>query len=103
MRKILLAIALIAILAIGSFIYLFRYSPQAQIGRHNVERSKNLYVGMKKVELLQVMGKPKEINYSKYETGKAIYFYQPPFAASDGIEVYLDTANDKVTRIIPYE
>ena len=58
---------------------------------------------MSKQEVIEIMGKPddKEISYHNYVD--SMYYYEPPFAASDGIYIQFDYSTGKVNRIVPFE
>jgi hypothetical protein len=46
---------------------------------------------MSKNKMLEVMGEPDTIFASYYNDGLVIYEYEPPFASSEGIDIYLDS------------
>ena len=49
------------------------------------------------------MGNPNDICNSYDESPSKIYFYKPPLTASQGIDIYVDTLNNKVIRITYFE
>ena len=65
----------------------------------NDTNSKKIIIGIPKVKMLEVMGDPDSKFYSTLKSGQEVYFYEPPFAASEGINIYIDTLSDKVVRI----
>lgn len=82
--------------------WIMNWSPQARIAWKNVENSKKLRVGMTTREMLDIMGEAKSYKQKKYN-GDIItrYYYQPPFAASSGINI--DIVNDSINFINYYE
>lgn len=98
-RKILLSI-LIGISLIFS-IYVF-FSPSAFKSRKNVENVKNVKIGMAKNEVLTIMGPPDNRRISFLNSIDSMYYYKPPFGASEGIYIQFDSC-DVVNKIVDYE
>ncbi len=80
-------------------IYIF-LSPRAFKARKNVSNTKNIEIGMNKKAMLEFMGEPDDTYPSYYDNKDTIYFYEPPFMASDGIEIYI--GDNRIKRIVPY-
>ncbi len=59
-----------------------------------------LEVGMSKSEMLDIMGVPDHIYRCTGNSHHTIHFYQPPFLASDGIDIYI--SDDTISRIIKF-
>ena len=78
------------------------WSPGAKRSWANVENLKLVELGMKSSKVLQIMGRPDEILIASDESEKEIYYYSPPFMASDGIFIEM-SHNETVDRIIGYE
>lgn len=68
----------------------------------NVKNSKEINIGIPKEEMLKIMGEPKAIHKAYLDSTQIIYFYEPPFAASEGIDIYIDSTN-RVSRITYFE
>lgn len=103
MRKILYLILIIIAVIFVCWNYLFKWSPESQNARKNVENSKLLITGMTKHEVLNIMGQPNDSTISKKNPGLTIYYYSPPIMASDGIYLYVNSENNKLERILLYE
>jgi hypothetical protein len=84
------------------FIYQIRFSDRARKAYENVENSERLSEGMNLNQVIEVMGKPDTIYPSYFDKSQDIYYYEPPFAASSGIEIYIDSLG-VVDRIILFE
>jgi hypothetical protein len=53
-----------------------------------------------KDKMIEIMGKPEDIYTSYFDSKDTIYYYEPFFIASDGIEIYI--GDNRIKRIIPY-
>ena len=87
---------------VGIFLFYIFLSPRAFNARKNVSNSEKLEVGMTKEKVIEIMGIPKQIVDSYLYDSCKIYFYEPPFGSSDGIDVYI-TPSGKIIRIVSYK
>ena len=55
---------------------------------------------MKLNSVLKIMGEPKSIRF-RFDERDSILFYQPPFAASEGIDLVIK--NDTLRQIVYFE
>ena len=99
-NRIIVLIILLAILAF--FFGIIFLHPKAFKARNNVENSKKIIVGMKKAEVLKIMGVPDAKRLSFESSIDSMYYYEPPFAASEGIYIQFDSV-EKVNKIFPFE
>lgn len=102
MKKLAVFLLLIVIIGVFGFLWITKFSPKARKAKINVENSYKLEIGMNTDDMIKIMGAPKSINY--YEKGKggdSVYFYTPPFASSDGIEVIIN--RDTISKINYFE
>lgn len=82
------------------FLFYVFLSPRAFKARKNVKNSERLEIGMSKSDMINIMGDPNDI-YRCYENSiDTIYFYEPPFFSSDGIEVVI--SDKRIKRIVHY-
>ena len=90
------------IIVISFFYFLFllysHFSPQGLRLKNNVKNSLKISEGMPKLKVLEIMGDPDHIYLSSYNSD-SIYFYNPPFFSSDGIEIGFDK-NEKVSSVV---
>lgn len=98
-RRILL-FSLISIIALLCF-YIFQ-TPSAHKARKNVENVKKIKIGMKKEDVLTIMGEPDNRRISFLNSIDSMYYFEPPFGASEGIYIQFDS-NNAVNKIIDYE
>jgi hypothetical protein len=54
------------------------------------------------VSIVWVLGEPDSRRLSYFEESDSLYYYQPPFGASSGIE-FIIGPDGKVNKILPYE
>jgi hypothetical protein len=102
MRRTILGILIFLIILLLFSLYLRRYRGRAIKCYENVENSKKISIGMNEKEFIKIMGKPDSI-FEEYSDNKLrIYYYEPPFASSSGIDIYVDSSN-KVCKIIYFE
>jgi hypothetical protein len=75
------------------FIGLIFLNPNEQRSRKNAEKVKFLKIGMKKEQVLSLMGIPnvKEISY--LNNTDSMYFYMPPIGFSEGIYIHFDSTS----------
>lgn len=102
MKKGIIIIGLSLFISLCCCIYYVKYSDTAERTYKNVENSKKIRVGMSIIDLKVIMGNPDKIYPHYSDESIKVYFYQPPFAASDGIEFHIDK-NNLVTFIVHYE
>lgn len=57
---------------------------------------------MPEIEVIKIMGEPDKKLPAYLNKEQTIFYYEPPFASSDGIEIYIDT-NKRVDRITLFE
>jgi hypothetical protein len=100
-NKRILLFAIIIIVAI--FIVFICYSPSANKAKQNVINSERVKIGMSKFAVLQIMGEPDAKRISFFNATDTMYYYEPPFAASEGIYIQFEDSSGKVNQIIPYE
>ena len=82
-------------------IYVF-FSPTVFNAKKNVENVKNAKIGMDKNEVLKIMGTPDNRRISFLNSIDSMYYYEPPFGASEGIYIQFDSSN-VVNKIVDYE
>ena len=99
-QKLLLVIV-IAIIVISGFSVFFK--PSVNKTRQNVINSEKIKIGMTKIEVIKIMGKPDDKRMSFFGSKDTMYYYEPPFAASEGIYIQFEDSSKKVNHIIPYE
>jgi len=99
-NRIILLFSIIGIMIIIS-IYIF-FSPSAFKARKNVENVKNVEIGMGKNDVLEIMGTPDNRRISFLNSIDSMYYYEPPFGASEGIYIQFDSSNT-VNKIVDYE
>jgi hypothetical protein len=102
LKKVLKYTAIGIVLIVGIFLCYIFLSPRAFKARKNVSNSEKLEIGMTKEEVIKIMGEPDQIIGSYLDDSCKIYFYEPPFGASDGIDVYI-TPSGIVIRIAPLQ
>ena len=61
------------------------------VGKINASNFSQLSVGMEKAEVLGFMGSPNSKNKGRSVGADSIFFYQPPFASSSGLEIEFDS------------
>jgi hypothetical protein len=99
-RVILLIVAVAIVLV---FIVLVRFTPSANQAKLNVLNSQNITIGMKKKDVIKIMGLPDVKKLSFFNNVDTMYYYQPPFGASSGIYIQFSDSSEVVNQIIPYE
>ena len=77
------------------------WSPRAQEAWENVSNSEKLQLGMTTSDLIKIMGEPDNLRVRENEIVDSVYYYQPPFAASSGIDIVIK--NDSIKNIYYYE
>lgn len=92
----------ILIMAIALFIMYVYASPRALKARKNVANSEKIEIGMTKEEVIYIMGEPDKKRLSFWNTIDSMYYYEPPFSASEGIYIQFDSI-DTVNEIVPFE
>lgn len=90
---------LLMIISLGLMILLIVYLPKIHRSNKNVKNSKKIELGMNKSEVIRIMGLPDSKGISYFDQSDSLYFYQPPFAASTGIEIIFGSV-EKVKEII---
>jgi outer membrane protein assembly factor BamE (lipoprotein component of BamABCDE complex) len=60
-------------------------------GKKNESNFSKLEIGMQKEEVVKIMGKPNSKNKGRGVGTDSIYFYQPRFASSSGLEIEFDS------------
>lgn len=78
------------------------FSPSAYKARKNVENVKRIEIGMPKKEVLRIMGLPDNKRLSFLNQIDSMYYYEPPFGASEGIYVQFSTDNT-VNKVVDFE
>lgn len=96
MKRILLFISLAILLII------LMLAPRVYRTQKNVQNSKEIKLGMEKEEVLKIMGEPDSRRISYFNEVDSLYYYQPPFGASSGIEIIFGS-NEKVNKVMYYE
>jgi hypothetical protein len=76
---------------IFSYYYYVLWSPYGRRTQRNADNVDKVAVGMSLNDAVTIMGKPDTVFSSYYNDGSTIYQYEPPFAASDGIDIYVDS------------
>lgn len=98
LQKILLLFIIAFIMSIIIYFGFFQFN-----ATQNVINSKKIQVDFSKDEMLIIMGEPDSKYFTPLEIGKEVYYYEPPFGASEGIDIYVDTSTNKVARIVYFE
>lgn len=100
MRSIIKTVLIALSIGLATFIYIIKWSPSAVKGRQNAEKILLVSIGMKKQEVLEIMGNPVE----KWgdPAGDSTYYYQTPFAAASNISVSFDS-KERVMNTQPLE
>lgn len=96
MKRILLFISLAILLII------LMLAPRVYRTQKNVQHSKEIKLGMEKEEVLKIMGEPDSRRISYFNEVDSLYYYQPPFGASSGIEIIFGS-DEKVNKVMYYE
>jgi outer membrane protein assembly factor BamE (lipoprotein component of BamABCDE complex) len=96
MKRILLFISL------GILLCILMIAPKVYRTLKNVQNSKEIKLGMEKEEVLNIMGEPDSRRISYFDEFDSLYFYQPPFGASSGIEIIFGS-DKKVNKVLYYE
>lgn len=91
MKKALIIIFALIGIVIFSFYYYVLWSPYGVRTQRNARMVEEISVGIKLDSVLTIMGKPDSIFGSYLNDGLIIYQYEPPFASSDGIDIYIDS------------
>jgi len=78
------------------------FRPFAFKAKKNVENVKNVKIGMDKNEVLKIMRTPDNRRISFLNLIDSMYYYEPPFGASEGIYIQFDSSN-VVNKIVDYE
>lgn len=94
-------IALIILLVLSFFVFIYVYLKESK-ARNNVINSERIAVGMNKAEVLEIMGSPDAKQLSFENAIDSMYYYEPPFAASEGIYIQFDNKGI-INKIYPYE
>jgi hypothetical protein len=100
-NRVILLIVTVAIVLV--FIVLVRFTPSANQAKLNVLNSQNITIGMKKKDVIKIMGLPDVKKLSFFNNVDTMYYYQPPFGASSGIYIQFSDSSEVVNQIIPYE
>ena len=82
-------------------VYIF-LTPTAFKAKKNVENVKKIEIGMTKESVLEIMGIPDNARKSFLNPVDSMYYYEPPFGASEGIYIQFNTTNT-VNKIVDYE
>jgi outer membrane protein assembly factor BamE (lipoprotein component of BamABCDE complex) len=94
-KSLTLVLAIVLVSVTGYFFYLNNKYWK------NVKNSQSIKLGMNTEQVLEIMGPPKRTLKSYFADSDSLYFYQPPFMASDGIEIFFKRG--RVNRIASYE
>lgn len=81
---------------------IFLLAPKVYRAQKNVQNSREIKLGMEKEEVLNIMGEPDRRRISYFNEVDSLYFYQPPFGASSGIEIIFGS-DEKVNKVLYYE
>ena len=100
-KKIIIFLSII-LLIIGTTYSFLHYTPSARKAKQNVTNSLKIEVGMSKQEVIQIMGNPDDKQISYHNSVDTMYYYEPPFAASEGIYIQFDFSTGKVNKILLY-
>lgn len=90
------------LMLIACLFFYFFYSPSSLKAKRNVEKIKQVYVGMEKSDMLRIMGIPDNKRLSFLNNTDSMYYYEPPFGASEGIYVQFDSIGI-VNKIVDYK
>jgi len=103
-KKLFIIFFLVIITIIGIPYLLLYQTPWARKVRQNVSNSLKIEIGMSKQEAIQIMGEPDDKRISSYISPcnkvDSMYYYEPPFGASDGIYIQFDSNTSKVNGIV---
>ena len=100
MKRSIKYLSVVGILLLTAFLlfqYMLHWSPRAIKSWQNVENSERVTVGMDKSHVVEIMGPPDNSASFKNDAISIIYYYEPPFLASDGIYFMIDV-NGKVVK-----
>ena len=95
------AILVLILAGILGLQWVMRWSSRAQEAWENVSNSEKLQRGMTTSDLLRIMGEPDNLRVRENEIVDSVFYYQPPFAASSGIDIVIK--NDTIKKIHHYE
>lgn len=99
--KLLKGLLLVCLFFILLGLYTILLSPKAFRARENERNIEKIKLRMSLNKMLKIMGNPDEMHLSNLNDGSWVYFYQPSFASSSGIEIYVK--DNKVTKVIDSE
>jgi hypothetical protein len=97
MKKIIFVVILITT-TYGLWFYI--------VTRINVVNSEKISIGDTKNRVIEIMGEPKSVVNGSLLTDSIktiLFFYEPPFGASEGIDIYIDIKADTTVKITHYE
>lgn len=100
-KKIFIGILSAFLIAVAAFYYMVLLSPMGRKTQRNAKNVEKVKEGMSVQQVLEIMGKPDTIFPSYYKDGNIIYQYEPPFASSEGIDIYIDSS--KVVKRVVFE
>ena len=100
--RALIGLIIASLSGFSLFLYFLNWSPRARKSWANVKNAKQVRLGMSTKEVLRLMGDPDEIIKPIDKKYSMKYYYEPPFLASDGIYIALDSQG-VVKRIVNYE
>ncbi|MES3016161.1 MAG: hypothetical protein V4721_00215 [Bacteroidota bacterium] len=95
-RLVLIGIMLIGLAGV---VYIVFLSPTSLLGSRNIDNLKNIKFGMTKLDVIKLMGSPQDKRTSHLNAPDSMYYYEPPFGASDGIYIQF-AENDTVNLIV---
>lgn len=99
--NVVLAVLLLVVLGWFALLMYSHLSPSAFTARKNVKNLKEVQIGMRKSEVIEIMGVPSSRYKSYYNIGDSVWFYTPPVMASDGIEIHINNKSERVSTIVP--
>lgn len=88
MKKIFFVVLILILIILFSFLYHTHFSKQALIGKANLEKIKEVEIGMDTLSVLKIMGEPIEKRKFKNEI---YYDYELPSGSSGQLTISFDT------------
>ena len=89
----------IVIFGLSIFFGLFYVGVRQYEAFRNDKNSKKIKIDDTTKHMIEIMGNPDSKYFSTLEKSQEVYFYQPPFGASEGISIYVDTLSNKVVKL----
>lgn len=89
--KLIKLILAITIVCITSFFYITKWSSGAKKTNYYAQKIQFIKLGMKKEDVLNIMGNPSEISVLDNYVKDSLFYYKPPFGSTSNIYIYFDS------------